>query len=554
MSRPGNGVTLSRSTRSKAVLGLLSVMVAATLAACTSTPGAPDASSSSAAVPTQTRSVDDSARAFLSDYVVDGRVVRKDQGSDTVSEGQAYGMLLAVSVGDEATFDSIYSWTKANLVQPDGLMAWDWKDGKIIDDEPASDADLDAARALVEAGKTFNKPDLTTAGNAVGKVILDKLTVTTGAGRILLPGLWAATTEPYAYNPSYASPAAFSVLAQSSGDARWQELAAGSRAVTTALLAKSALPPDWAQVHADGTVDQMPGARGTGTTVQYAYDAARLPLRYAESCDPADTAVAAKLAATLQRQSTVFAQLDLGGGALTTDQSPLGYAARAASLAAAGQSDLALADLTTADKLAQSTPTYYGAAWSALAGEELQAGNLGSCAPLHQAGGSAGANQDPAPQPQAAAAEQSGVVPTRVQIAQIGVDTTLESLTKDGNGEIVPPQSFTDAGWYRDGVVPGDLGPAVIAGHIDSANGPAIFDHLATVTPGAQITVTLSNNTTVSFVVDQTITVPKQQFPTDQVYGPTPTAQLRVITCGGLFDDSYGHYLDNVVVFAHKSM
>ncbi|GGF41493.1 class F sortase [Subtercola lobariae] len=529
--------------------GFIALAIAASLFACTSSPTTPASPSG----PAQARTADDAARAFLSNYVVDGRVVRKDQGSDTVSEGQAYGMLIAVSIGDENAFDSIYAWTTANLVQTDGLMAWDWKDGKIIDNEPASDADLDAARALVEAGKTFNEPDLIAKGNALGEVILDKLTVTTAAGRILLPGLWAATSEPYAYNPSYASPAAFSVLSESSGDARWQELASGSRAVTSALLTKSGLPPDWAQVHADGTVDSMPGARGTGTTVQYSYDAARLPLRYAESCDPADTALAAKLISALQRQSDVFAQLDLGGGALTTDQSSVGYDARAAALAAAGQANLAEQDLSRADQLEQSNSTYYGAAWSALAQQELQAGTLGSCAPLHQASGAANAMQDPAAQQTSTSEQLAGVVPTHLQIAQIGVDTSLEALTKDASGEIVPPQSFSDAGWYKDGVVPGDLGPAVIAGHIDSATGPAIFDQLATLKPGAVIDVTLSDNSTVSFVVDSTITVPKQQFPTTQVYGPTPTAQLRVITCGGAFDDSYGHYLDNVVVFAHKS-
>ncbi|RFA23628.1 hypothetical protein B7R25_01775 [Subtercola boreus] len=147
----------------------------------------------------------------------------------------------------------------------------------------------------------------------------------------------------------------------------------------------------------------------------------------------------------------------------------------------------------------------------------------------------------------------SAATPVRVQIPAIGVDSGLESLSRDAAGSILPPVDFGSAGWYSQGVVPGRIGPAVIAGHIDSSVGPAVFFRLSSLTAGDVITVTLSDGTETRFAVDSSIQVAKADFPTGQVYGPTPTAQLRLVTCGGVFDDSWGHYLDNVVVFASLS-
>lgn len=324
---------------------------------------------------------------FLADWVESdgaeaGRVVRRDQGDDTVSEGQAYGLLISAAVGDEASFDEIWDWTTENLQRADGLLAWQWSEGEIVDAEPASDADLDAARALVLAGDRFDRPDLTTAGTTLGSAILDRMTVETALGRILLPGTWAAISDPHGYNPSYASPAAYAQLGAATGDPRWAELQAGSAAVTTQLLAQFDLPPDWAQVHVDGTIEAMPGAAGTGSDVRYSYDAARLALRYAESCDAADVALAAELATTLDRRDTLEADLDLGGTAIGEAQSPLGYAARAAARVSAGDDDAARDDLATALELSDATPTYYGTAWTALSKLMLETDALGSCAPL----------------------------------------------------------------------------------------------------------------------------------------------------------------------------
>lgn len=321
----------------------------------------------------------DLATAFLDTWVEEGRVVRHDEGGDTVSEGQAYGLFAAVIAEDEERFDEIWEWTQDELVRPDGLMAWRWDDGEVVDDEPASDADLDAARALVLAGDRFGREDLHADGVELATVIADRLTVQTERGRILLPGLWAADREPYAYNPSYASPVAFEMLGAATGDPRWAELQAGSANVTSEILNTTDLPPDWAQVHADGLIEPMPGPLGQGDPVQYAFDAPRLLLRYAESCTPGDVALAGLPYSTLDREPDVSARLDLGGGALIDEQSALGFTARAASAQASGDDSAATSDLERAAELATEYPTYYGAAWVMLSTAMLTDDALGGC-------------------------------------------------------------------------------------------------------------------------------------------------------------------------------
>ncbi|MCJ1705257.1 class F sortase [Rathayibacter sp. VKM Ac-2926] len=170
-------------------------------------------------------------------------------------------------------------------------------------------------------------------------------------------------------------------------------------------------------------------------------------------------------------------------------------------------------------------------------------------APATPSPGDAGALQNPVA---AAAPARSAVTPVRVVIPAIGVDSTLESLTRDDNGWIQPPVQVDEAGWYRDGVVPGDIGPSVIAGHVDSRIGPGVFLDLTALVPGDTVDVILSDGSTRTFSVTGSVSVPKEDFPTEDVYGPSPTPQLRLITCGGVFDDSYGHYVDNVVVSADR--
>lgn len=324
----------------------------------------------------------DFAAAFLDDWVEDGRVIRRDQGGDTVSEGQAYGMLIAVAAGREDDFDAIWSWTVQHLQRPDGLLSWRWAEGGVVDDEPASDAELDAARALVLAGERFDRSDLVEDGVHLGTAMLDEMTVTTDVGRILLPGLWSApTAPPYVYNPSYASPAAFEVLADASGDPRWVELREGSLAVTETLLDGTALPPDWAQLQPDGEVVPAGGASGSDEVV-YGFEATRIALRYAESCDAAEVAAAARMLEPLRFHDELPAVLDLGGGDIGDDAHPLGYLARAAAAVAAGDDAGAEDDIARAADLAEQRPSYYGAAWLAIADAMLRDETFGGCAPL----------------------------------------------------------------------------------------------------------------------------------------------------------------------------
>ncbi|NEK58923.1 glycoside hydrolase [Geodermatophilus sabuli] len=372
-----------------ALLGVLGLLVAGSLATWAipdRDPGGTAAPPSAVvAAPTpgglRTYTTEQAGRAFLAGYVDDdGRVVRRDQGGDTVSEGQAYAMLVAVGIDDEETFAAVWDWTRGALLRPDGLLSWRWDDGRVVDPSSASDADLDAARALVLAGERFEEPRYTTSGVDLGRAVLDLETVPTAAGRILVAGQWA-TSGPHAYNPSYASPGATSVLAAASGDPRWSELAAGSHAVTAALLGTAPLPPDWAQVHPDGTVEAMPGAQGRGQSVRYGYDAARTPIRFAESCDPADRALAAAVAGPLDRDGDA-AELDLGGSPLGEGESVVAATGQAAAVAAAGDTARAVQELVDADHLAQSFPSYYGAAWAALGRLLLTDDVLGGCPPV----------------------------------------------------------------------------------------------------------------------------------------------------------------------------
>ena len=140
-------------------------------------------------------------------------------------------------------------------------------------------------------------------------------------------------------------------------------------------------------------------------------------------------------------------------------------------------------------------------------------------------------------------------VPTRVRAAAIGLDSPLETLHLDAGGALRPPKQFRWAGWYADGTVPGDVGPAVIAGHVDSRAGAAVFYRLRELTAGDRIEV-VRGGTVLRFTVTRMAWYPKNTFPTPMVYGPTPDRQLRLITCGGVFDRKLRSYKDDLVVYA----
>ena len=146
-----------------------------------------------------------------------------------------------------------------------------------------------------------------------------------------------------------------------------------------------------------------------------------------------------------------------------------------------------------------------------------------------------------------------GSAPVRLDIPSIGVHTsTFVDLGRAADGSIEVPTNFAAAGFYTPGPTPGQFGPSVIAGHVDSHQGPAVFYRLGALRAGATIAVGRKDGSTATFVVDKVASYPKARFPTSEVYGNTTSrAELRLITCGGSFDDRSGHYVDNVIAFAH---
>jgi sortase (surface protein transpeptidase) len=163
--------------------------------------------------------------------------------------------------------------------------------------------------------------------------------------------------------------------------------------------------------------------------------------------------------------------------------------------------------------------------------------------------GDAGRLQNPVPITPPAA--RTAATAVRVQSPAIGVDSSLINLHLiAGTNQLQAPPEFNEVGWYSEGTVPGDVGPAVIDGHIDTPTEAGVFINLIKLKPGDLIMVTLSTGRIVTFSVDSLQAVPKAAFPTDAVYGPTPTPQLRVITCNGMWNPATQRYLDNLVVFA----
>jgi hypothetical protein len=140
--------------------------------------------------------------------------------------------------------------------------------------------------------------------------------------------------------------------------------------------------------------------------------------------------------------------------------------------------------------------------------------------------------------------------PARLTIPAIRVAAPLVRLGRERDGSMQVPADFARAGWFAEGQSPGQVGPAVIAGHVDSRTGPAVFFRLRELRPGDTVQIERADGARLQFVVEQTRSFPKATFPTAEVFGPAPWASLRLVTCGGEFDRARGSYRDNLVVFA----
>lgn len=162
--------------------------------------------------------------------------------------------------------------------------------------------------------------------------------------------------------------------------------------------------------------------------------------------------------------------------------------------------------------------------------------------------------------PASASADLSGVSaetgethlsrPVRIRIPSIGVDADMVPLGLQADGTIDVPSDFDETGWWADGPEPGEPGPAVVLGHVDSRDGPAVFFRLHDLSPSDAVVFDLEDGTEVTYVVERLEQHSKTEFPTEAVYGSTPDAQLRLVTCGGDFDSSRRSYDDNIIVYA----
>jgi len=336
-----------------AVLLIVAVAVCGAVAVAMASRGSDDGGPAGAA-----------AARFLDAYVEDdGRVVRHDEGGDTVSEGQAYAMLLAAATGDRARFDAAWGWARDHLMRPDGLLAWHWDDGRVVDGEPAADADLDAARALLVAARRFDAPRYADAGRRLGEAIRAHMTV----NDLLYAGPWAR--DERVVNPSYLSPRAFAELG-------WDGAAARGRAVLGAL--GEPLPPDWIRVEGDTVTPTGPPGSPDDAAV-YGYEAIRAPLRLAESCAADDRALAARAWPALRDLDPLPAVVGLDGTPRGGGEHPAALAGAAGAAAATGDGAAAAGLLDRATALEAERPSYYGAAWVALGRVMLETDWLGRC-------------------------------------------------------------------------------------------------------------------------------------------------------------------------------
>jgi endoglucanase len=321
------------------------------------------------------------ARRFLATYELrDGRVVRLDQGGDTVSEGQAYGMLLAQVAGDYGAFHRIWDWTRSHLQLADGLFSFQTNsEGKVTSHNPASDADLLIAWALLR----YNGPGAAAVhrdGRRVAHAILAREVSDSKRLFALTAGPWA-TASPVTINPSYWSLPAMQSLAQLTGRAEWHRLTVDAVSVAGRLSRQGdLLPPNWAELGPARAVQPAPG--GWPAQIQYGSDAQRTVVWFAVSCNPRARLLARRWWALLRshRRSRALA-LSLSGDVMNTTPSVMSLVAAAAAAKAAGDAAATAQLLRRAVSLQRAYPTYYGGAWVALGLTLLTGAGLGACHP-----------------------------------------------------------------------------------------------------------------------------------------------------------------------------
>jgi sortase (surface protein transpeptidase) len=151
-----------------------------------------------------------------------------------------------------------------------------------------------------------------------------------------------------------------------------------------------------------------------------------------------------------------------------------------------------------------------------------------------------------------AVATERSPEPQRITVPSGGVDSELVPLGKEPDGSLEVPSDPTTAGWWTGGARPGEQGPAVIVGHVDSYEGPGVFFDIGDLAEGETTTIQREDGTSVLYRVDRVERHPKDRFPTEAVYGHTDAATLRLITCSGTFDRQERSYENNTIVFLNQ--
>ena len=221
-------------------------------------------------------------RAFIGP---DGRVHRPSHNGDTVSEGQAYALLMASLLEDRKVFDMVMEWTEKHLSRKhqfgDHLLAWHWENGKGVTDwNSASDADVDYALALVLAHRKWGESAYLEKAQLILTDILRMETAVVNGRTYLLPGPWGYDNGSYVINPSYLSPAHFRIFSGLTGDSRWLDLIEASYhlilTVSQSFNGKMGvgLVPDWIAIGPDGNFTSP-----KDFSDRFGWDAIRIPWR-----------------------------------------------------------------------------------------------------------------------------------------------------------------------------------------------------------------------------------------------------------------------------------
>jgi len=181
----------------------------------------------------------------------------------------------------------------------------------------------------------------------------------------------------------------------------------------------------------------------------------------------------------------------------------------------------------------------------------IRGGNHPLPAPVPSAAAlrSAAMTRPPSTPPMLTALTTARSVPLTLRIPAIGLSIAVSTLGLNADGTVQVPSDIVQVGWFRLGPTPGQLGSAVILGHVDNYTGPGVFFELRTLAAGDEVDVGLADGITARFVVNAVVMYSKSQFPADRVYASHGSSALQLVTCGGTFDHQTGHYLSNVVVY-----